>query len=208
MAGVEAPDPEQLLRAARGGDGEALGRLLELYRSYLALLARLQIDHRLQSKTDASDVIQETFLQAHRSFGEFRGQSEGELIEWLRKILSTRLANLVRHFYGTQRRDVRLERQLGQELDRSSKVAQALVVSHSSPSQNAARREQAVLLAEALSRLPADYREVIVLHHLEGLTLADTAQRMGRSVGSIEKLWVRALAALRRALGGETHDPR
>jgi RNA polymerase sigma-70 factor (ECF subfamily) len=208
MAGVEVPDAEQLLRAARGGDAEALGRLLELYRSYLALLARLQIDHRLQGKTDASDVIQEVFLQAHRSFGEFRGQSEGELVEWLRKILATRLANVVRQFYGTQRRDVRLEQKLDRELDRSSKVAQALVASHSSPSQNAARREQAVLLAEALSRLPADHREVIVLHHLEGLTLADTARRMGRSVGSVEKLWVRALAALRRSLGGDTHDPR
>jgi RNA polymerase sigma-70 factor (ECF subfamily) len=109
---------------------------------------------------------------------------------------------------GSLRRDVRLERRLDRELDRSSKVAQALVASHSSPSQNAARREQAVLLAEALSRLPADHREVIMLHHLEGLTLADTARRMGRSVGSVEKLWVRGLAALRRSLGGDTHDPR
>jgi RNA polymerase sigma-70 factor (ECF subfamily) len=180
---------------------------LELYRSYLALLARLQIDHRLQGKMDASDVIQETFLQAHRSFGEFRGQSEGELAEWLRKILATRLANLVRHFCGTQCRGVYLERQLDRELDRSSRVAQVLAAPQTSPSQNAARREQAVLLAEALSRLPADYREVIVLHHLEGLTFAETAQRMGRSVGSIEKLWVRALAALRRSLGGESDDP-
>lgn len=207
MAGVEAPDPEELLRAARGGDGEALGRLLELYRGYLALLARLQIDHRLQGKMDASDVIQETFLQAHRSFGEFRGYSEGELIEWLRRILGTRLANLVRHFYGTQRRDVRLERQLDQQLDRSSRAAGDLVQSQTSPSQNAARREQAVLLADALKRLAADHREVILLHHLEGLTFAEAAQRMGRSVGSIEKLWVRALAALRRSLGGEDHAP-
>ncbi|MHC4175859.1 MAG: sigma-70 family RNA polymerase sigma factor [Planctomycetota bacterium] len=207
MAGGEDPDPEQLLRAARQGDGEAPGRLLELYRSYLGLLARLQIDHRLQGKMDASDVIQETFLQAHRSFGEFRGASEGELLEWLRKLLATRLANLVRHFYGTQRRDVRLERQLDEQLDRSSRAAGALVAAQTSPSQSAARREQAVLLADALRRLPADYREVILLHHLEGLTFAEAAQRIGRSVGSIEKLWVRALAALRRSLGGETHAP-
>lgn len=205
MAGSEASSPEQLLRAARGGDGQALGRLLELYRSYLSLLARLQIDHRLQGKMDASDVTQETFLQAHRSFAEFRGSSEGELLGWLRKILATRLANLVRHFYGTGRRDVRLERQLDEQLDHSSQAAGALALSQTSPSQNAARREQAVLLADALEQLPDDYREVILLHHLEGLTFADAARQMGRSVGSIEKLWVRALATLRRSLGGESH---
>jgi len=114
-------EPDVLLRHARTGDGSALGRLLELYRNYLKLLARLQIDRRLQVKLDASDVVQETFLEAHRDFGQFRGTTEGELVSWLRQILVTNLANLVRHYRGTQRRDIRLERELAAELDESSR---------------------------------------------------------------------------------------
>src|SRR5437667_1785582 len=102
-------DPEELLGRARAGGGLALGELLELYRSYLALLARVQIGQRLQGKLDAADLVQETFLEAHRHFAQFRGSAEGELLGWLRQILAGVLANIVRRFYRTRRRDVRLE---------------------------------------------------------------------------------------------------
>src|SRR6516162_7631931 len=118
-AGLE---PGQLLPRARAGDGRALGELLELYRNYLALLARLQIGRRLQGKVDDSDLIQETFLEAHRHFGRFRGTTEAELMSWLRQILAGVVANLLRRYYGTQRRDVRLERQLADDLARSSQA--------------------------------------------------------------------------------------
>ena len=176
------PDPEQLLQLARIGDGQALGRLLEVYRNYLTLLAELQIDRRIQGKVDASDLVQETFLHAHRGFGKFQGTTEAELIEWLRRILASRLTDVLRHFWGTQRCDLRLERQLDQELDRSSQIAQALVLPESSPSQKAARREQAVVVADALRQLPADYRKTIVLHHFEQLSFLDVAHHMGRSI--------------------------
>jgi RNA polymerase sigma-70 factor (ECF subfamily) len=197
------PDPEQLLRLARAGDEHARGRLLDLFRNYLTLLARLQISRRLQSKVDAQDLVQETFLKAHRHFEQFRGGSEAELAGWLRQILAANVANLVRHYFGTQGRDVRLECELADELNRSSQAWNlGLVAPQSSPSQRAARREEAVLLADTLARLPADYGDVIVLRHLEGLPFAEVARRMGRSVDSVEKLWVRALARLRQLLGG------
>ena len=202
MHRVAEPDPEQLLRLAQGGDGHALGQLLERYRHYLALLARLQICRRLQGKVDASDLIQETFLKAHRHFAQFRGRTEAEWVRWLRQILAATVVNLVRRYHGTQRRDVRLERALADELEQSSRILnQGLVAPHSSPSDQAARREQAVLLAEALEQLPADYREVIILRHLEGLSFPDVARRMDRTVPSVEKLWIRALTRLRRSLG-------
>src|SRR5262245_238218 len=113
-------DPELLLRAARAGDTAALGRLLELYRRYLGLLARVQIGQRLQGKVDAEDVVQETYLQAHRNFANFRGTSEAELIGWLRQILVAQLATLLRRYLGTQGRDVRLEQEIASEIDRSS----------------------------------------------------------------------------------------
>jgi RNA polymerase sigma-70 factor (ECF subfamily) len=195
-------DFAQLLEQAQAGDSSALGRLLELYRNYLALLARLQIDRRLQAKVDASDLVQETFLKAHRHFAQFRGHTEEELVNWLRQILANNLANLVRHYLGRQRRDVRLERQLAAELDGSSRLLDSgLLAAQSSPSQEAVRREQAVLLADALKRLPPDYREVLILRHLQGLTFPEVAQRMERTPDSVQKLWIRALARLRRSLG-------
>jgi RNA polymerase sigma-70 factor (ECF subfamily) len=196
-------DPEQLLREARAGDGATLGRLLELYRQYLGLLARVQIGQRLQGKVDASDLVQETFLEAHRHFARFRGASEAEVVRWLRQILAAKLADLLRRYLGAQARDVRLERALEGALDRSSALLDGgLMAPESSPSQQAVRREQAVLLADALGELPDDYRVVLVLRHLEGLTFPEVARRMGRSLDSVEKLWMRALARLRQLLGG------
>src|SRR5262249_10200226 len=114
-----------------------------------------------------------------------------------------RLANTVRHFLGTRQRDVRLERDLANELDQSSRVLEkALMAPQSTPSQRAVRREQAVLLADALERLPADYREVIVLRHLQELSFAEVAARMDRSEDAVKKLWTRALTKLRGSLGG------
>src|SRR3954462_1863633 len=101
-AAVMTPDPEQLLQEARAGDAATLGRLLELYRRYLALLARVQIGQRLRGKADASDLVQETFLEAHRNFARFRGTSEVEFVRWLRQILAANLADLFRRYLGTQ----------------------------------------------------------------------------------------------------------
>ncbi len=196
-------DLERLLQLARAHGGAALGQLLEVYRNYLTLLARLQIGRRLRGKVDASDLVQETFLEAHRHFALFQGSTEAALVSWLRQILAARLAKLVRRYLHTQGRDIRLERDLAGQLDQSSRMLdRGLVAAGSSPSQQAARREQAVLLADSLERLPASYREVLILRHLEGLTFPLVARRMGRSVLSVKKLWARALPRLRDVLGG------
>ena len=188
--------------ACRASDS-ALSRRLETHRDYLTILARMQIGRGLQGKVDPADVVQETFVHAIRDMPQFRGTSDQELTGWLRRILATRLAHLVRHFCGTQGRDVRLERALQVELDRSSQLLdRGLVAPLSSPSQRAVRHEQATWLARALERLPEDYREVLVLHHLEECAFPEVARRMGRSVEAVKKLWARALARLKRSLGG------
>jgi RNA polymerase sigma-70 factor (ECF subfamily) len=189
---------QTLLQQARGGDASALGRLLESYRDYLTLLARVQVGRQIQGKVDAGDVVQEAYLDAHRQFGTFRGESEQELVAWLRRILAGKLALTMRNYLGTRGRDVNLERDLAINLDQSSAVLErGLIASQSSPSQHFARREEAVLLAEALGRLPEDYREVIVLRQLEALPFKDVAARMGRSETAVTKLWLRALERLR-----------
>lgn len=197
-------DPVQLLAQARQGKGESLGRLLEQYRGYLRLLLRLQIGRRLRAKVDDSDLIQETFLEAHRQFERFRGQSEGELVNWLREILAGSLARVIRYYYKTQRRDLRLEQELAAAFDASSQgMIKNLVAPGSCASSAAVRREQSVLLADALEKLPDAYREVIILSHLEGLSFPEVARKMGRTLDSVKNLWARALAKLRRMLNAE-----
>jgi RNA polymerase sigma-70 factor (ECF subfamily) len=192
---------------ARLAADPAIGHRLEAYRDYLTILARTQIARRLQGKVDVADVVQETFLHAVRDLAQFRGTSDRELAGWLRRILAARLADLLRRYYGTQGRDVRLEQALDVELDRSSQVLErGMVAPLSSPSQQAIRHEQAWWLATALERLPEDHREVLVLHHLEECDFPEVARRMGRSVEAVKKLWARALVRLRRSLGGSPHE--
>ncbi|HEY1686164.1 MAG TPA: sigma-70 family RNA polymerase sigma factor [Tepidisphaeraceae bacterium] len=196
-----APAPLTLLGRGRSGDAQALGSLLKSYSPYLTLIARMQIGKRLQAKLDEDDVVQETFLEAARQFPNFRGNSEAELTAWLRTILAGQIALALRRYLGTQGRDLHMERELNVQLDQSSRMLdRGLVGSGTTPSQNVSRREQSVLLAEALEKLPADYREVIVLRHLEQLSFADVSAKMNRSVDSVQKLWVRGLKLLRESM--------
>ena len=201
MVETNANDAERLLKAARAQGDEALPTLLELYRPYLKLLARLHRDQLEHANLDESDLVQETFLYAFSDFCHFRGATEKEFVSWLRTILATTRARLARKVLGTKKRDVRLEQRLQQEIDQSSQdLAMFVVDQGSSPSQKAARREYSVVLANAITRLKGDYREVIILHGLERLSIPDVAQRMGRTEGSTWKLWARALVNLRQTL--------
>jgi RNA polymerase sigma-70 factor (ECF subfamily) len=189
----------RLLEALRGGDMAAQGEVLRHYRPWLHLLARLEIDGRFQGKFEASDIVQQTLLEACRDLPKFRGGTEAELLAWLRQVLAHVLGHEFRRYAGTQQRDVAREVSLEQSLAQSSqKLGDMLAVSGSSPSQQAVRHEQEVMLAEVLTRLPDDYREVLILRNLEGLSHEEVAQRMGRSVGAVRMLWVRALVRLRK----------
>ncbi|MGI9457107.1 MAG: sigma-70 family RNA polymerase sigma factor [Aeoliella sp.] len=188
------------MRAREGSQG-ALGALLDMQRLYVKLLARMQLGQRLQGRVDPSDLVQATFLRAHGGFGEFRGESEADLMVWLRRILARTLADQLRHHHGAAKRDARREQNLDAALGRSSEQLQLAIVAHGlSPSGHAQRREQAVLVADALEQLPEHYREVIVLRNLRDLSFPEVAQQMGRTVDSVKQMWPRALARLRQQL--------
>ena len=196
----QVPNPDDLLERAGGGDEEALGQLLDIYRPYLTLLARLRKNRQLQARVGDSDLVQETAILVHRDFAKFRGASEQEFTAWLRQLMAHVAANLLRD-HKRQQRDVRLEKQLHEVFNQSSQmVGRALASTRSTPSQIAARRERAVLLAQALSELPADYREVLVLREMEGMSLRQVAQRMGRTENAVQKLWARAVVQMRRLM--------
>src|SRR5262249_43559834 len=144
--------PELLLGRARGGEVTALGQLLELYRNYLRLLARTQVDGALRARLDPSDLVQETLLEAYRDFPRFFGGTENELMAWLRRILVRNLADQLKR-HQAQGRDWKRQESLEGLLDRSSAEAhEALARGITSPSVQASRREQAALLADALVR--------------------------------------------------------
>ena len=111
---------DQLLKEARSGNSAALAQLLDCYRHYLGLLARMHIDRFTQSKLDEADLVQDTMLQATRFIAQFRGTTEKELITWLRRILATQGAVMVRQFHNTKQRNVRLEKQLAEDMNHSS----------------------------------------------------------------------------------------
>ena len=192
---------ETLLNHARCGESPAQGDLLRRFEPWLRLLARIQCESRFQAKFDASDIVQQTLLEAVRALPQFRGSTEAELTAWLRQILAHALAHEIRRHHGAQKRDITLEVSLDAELAQSSqRLGAMLAESGPSPSQQAAQRELDVLLAEVLSRLPDDYREVLILRHLDGLSHDDIAQRMNRTAGAVRMLWTRALIALRQEL--------
>ena len=193
---------ELLVQRAREGDVEALGELLAQYRKYLVFMARSQLHQRLQVKVDPSDLAQEVCLEAHRHVAEFRGQTAEQFAAWLRGILSNVLTTQIRKFQGTKKRDAHLEQSIDLGLANASGCLQSgLIADATSASRHLAREESILRLAEALESLPADYRQVIVLRHIDELPFAEVAQAMQRSVDSVEKLWVRALAKLKQTIG-------
>lgn len=188
--------PDHLIDQARRGDETARGALFQLYCNYLRLVARSLIGATLRINLDPSDLVQETFLKAHRDFDQFTGGSERELVSWLRQILVRSLMNQVKH-HRRQARDHRRQQSLEGLLEQSSlTVEEALAAQVPSPSESASRREQAVLLADAVDRLPPDYREAFVLRTLEHLPFEEIAARMGRSAAAVRMLWARAVKKL------------
>src|SRR5438477_4457576 len=160
-------DASDWLAAARAGSREALGQALEHCRRYLLLVARQHLDPELQGKGGASDLVQETFLEAQRDFACFQGTSEAELLAWLRRLLLNNLSNFSRRYRDTSKRDV--AREVVLEADDPSGRRGEILATGPSPSSHVLRQEQAQVLQRALQRLPDDHRRVICLRYQDGL---------------------------------------
>jgi RNA polymerase sigma-70 factor (ECF subfamily) len=181
-------------------NGEALAPRLESFRGYLMLLAEAQLDPRLRAKIDPADLVQQTLLRAYERRALFRGDDDAHRAGWLRTILARVLVDAVRKFARAEGGP--RERSLEAALDRSSARLEALLAAdQTSPSGRAQHDEQLVRLADALSALPEDQRRAIELRHLQGLTVAETGQVMGRSIDAVTGLLHRGLKGLRRGLG-------
>lgn len=178
----------------------------EQFRHYLKMLARMQLGPEHQAKFDASDLVQQTLLDAHRNLHQFRGSSEAEMAGWLRRLLACNLADALRHL-GRAKRDASREQSLHEQLDRSAAhLGSWLAAVQTSPSQHAVRNEELLRLAGAMEQLPEAQRMAVELHHLRGCTLAETAIQLGRSEAAVAGLLRRGFRRLRQLLGESTSE--
>lgn len=175
---------------------ESNHQTLDQFRSYLYLLARAHLGPRMQNKIDASDLVQQTLMDAHAKKSQFRGETDAERAAWLRKILTRNLADALRHQHRAKR-DVSRQRSLEVEIDGSFRRAESwLAASQSSPSQHFTKKEELLQLADALTKLPESQRDAVILRHLQGMTLAEVAGQLDRSEAAIAGLVYRGLNKL------------
>jgi RNA polymerase sigma-70 factor (ECF subfamily) len=176
---------------------------LDEYRGYLRAVAQIELGRRLQSKVDASDIVQQSLLEAYQGLSALQGRTEAELMAWLRTILARNLLNTFRDF-GAQKRDVRRERSMAQQVDDSSvRLERFLASDQTSPSQRVVRGEDAERLATALGALPEDQRTAVILKHFHDQSLAQIAEQMDRSTLAVAGLLKRGLKKLRETMDGE-----
>ena len=192
----------QLLAAAHGGSREAVGEVLEACRAYLLMVASREVDPELRAKGGASDLVQETFLEAQRDFGRFRGTTEAELLAWLRQVLLHNVANFARHYRDTAKRDVR--REIEFEAGRSSvNWRESIGDNTATPSRQAIGQETEESVQAALARLPEDYRQIILYRYQEKLPFEEIGKLMNRSSNAARKLWARAVERLQQEMDGQ-----
>jgi RNA polymerase sigma-70 factor (ECF subfamily) len=188
------------LERGLGGDAECLGRGLEDFRAYLLLVANRELTPEMRAKVGASDLVQETFLGAHRDLATFRGGTVEEWRLWLRGILVHLLANHRRRFRATRKR----------RLDREQTVGPAIVSDRADLGPTASAellaRETETAVAAAIGRLAEDQRDLVHWHHRDGLTFPEIGHRLGISPDAARKRWERALKALRRELRSQHVD--
>jgi len=189
----------QWLPAARAGSPEALGQALEACRDYLLRIAQRELGPDLQAKGGASDLVQVTVLDALRDFAQFHGNTEAELLQWLRRLLLNNVADFTRQYRDTAKR------QIGQEVrlegdDSSAKRGGGLAAAWPSPSGEAMAHEQAESIRRAVERLPDDYRRVIVLRYQDERSFEEIGALLGLTANAARKLLLRAVERVQREL--------
>jgi RNA polymerase sigma-70 factor (ECF subfamily) len=196
--GNPAADLASWLPAAQAGSREALGHVLEACRGYLLLIASQELEPALQAKGSASDLVQQTFLEAHKDITHFQGSTPEALLAWMRRLLLNNLANFRRDLYRERRR---VSREVSFAAgDSSMGPVAGPCADIPSPSEALQRAEQTWVLERAVERLPDDYRRVIHLRYREERSFEAIADLMQRSPNAVRKLWARAIEALQHEL--------
>jgi RNA polymerase sigma-70 factor, ECF subfamily len=201
----DSSETDALIHRAQGGDERALIDLFALYRDRLRRMVKLRMDRRLQGRLDASDVLQEAYLDVARRAGEYGADPRIPVFLWLRLITGQRLMALHRKHLGAQMRDA------GQEVSlhrgalppaSSVSIAAMLLGRITSPTRAASRAEMQVRLQDVLNAMDPIDRETLTLRHFEELGNSETAQVLGISKSAASSRYIRAVMRLKKELAG------
>ncbi|MGI9519976.1 MAG: sigma-70 family RNA polymerase sigma factor [Pirellulaceae bacterium] len=193
---------QQWIDSAREGSIDAVAELMRASREYLLLIANHELDNDLRRKLGPSDVVQSSIMDATRCIEQFQGSSRQQFMAWLRTILHNRVARKRRDYKSSEKRNIRREQPL-QSARQSGQHALQIAVDEPTPATEAAKNEQLALVAGCLAELPEDYQRVIRMRQWEQLTFREIATRMNRTEDACQKLWRRAIAALKHSLAGK-----
>lgn len=189
---------DRRILAARAGSSETLGQLFDACRGYLLLVANAELDPRLRAKGGASDLVQETFLEAQQSISQFRGHNQAELLAWLRQILLSHLANFSRRYRQTSKRRISCEVPL-ESIATGKRSNDFPVKSRElSPSWCAVTREETEIAERSIEKLDELDRTIILLVHRDHLSFVDAGRIMKLSADAARRLWSRAIERLAR----------
>jgi RNA polymerase sigma-70 factor (ECF subfamily) len=195
----------ELLAGARGGDREAIGRLLDRHRESLRRMIDMRLDPRIRARVDASDVVQDVLVDANRRLAEYLAQAQPAMPFhlWLRQMAQDRLIDAHRRHRGAARRSLDREQPLAAAYDDRSTLdlAAQLCDRNPTPAAEATLRELAQRFAAAVERLDEQDRDVVLMRHFEQLTNAEVAQALGLSGPAASMRYLRAMRRLRELLG-------
>ena len=205
---LDSPDTNQLLDLAANGDSNAIDQLLQRYRSRLKGMASMRLDPRLLQRVDPSDIVQETLIEAHRRLPEYLRDRPLPFYPWLRGIAWNRLIDLHRRHVQSQRRTVNREVKLSIKLpgQTTGMLIKQLTMQESGPLQALVEIELHERLRKCLDELPEIDREVLILRHLEQLSVTESAAVLDIPEGTVKSRHFRALEKLRLQLNDGRRD--
>jgi RNA polymerase sigma-70 factor (ECF subfamily) len=199
----QRPDVEVLLQAARTNP-EKMGKLLECYRSFLLLMARCELPGDVDAADSVSDIVQQSFVEACQGFAEFRGETEAEFSAWIKRIHKHNILDAIRRRGASP--PVQSNAGLSDSEDSAALCWREPAARQSTPSERIIRGERALWLAEMIASLPEMQREAVRLRHLEGCSVDDIADRLGRSPTAAAGLIKRGLETLRKRMGARADN--
>jgi RNA polymerase sigma-70 factor (ECF subfamily) len=188
---------QELVALAKDGNDSALNQLCNVYGERVHWIVRLRMGTELRSKLESMDVVQDVLVSALRDLGDFKYKDEGDFLRWLSKIAENRLRDNVDKLHANKRdirKEVRLDNRGPTTGGRFFGVRGPIHAT--TPSVIMSRKEDLDELAKAMDKLKPEYKEVIVLTKIEGLSYNEIADRVGKSDEAVRKLVSRAMAVL------------
>ena len=202
MKPIDDQKTQHLVALAKEGNESALNQLCSVYGERVRRIIRFRLDQKLRSKLDSVDVVQDALILALGGLKDFTYRSEGDFLRWLSRIAENKLHDIFKKFHA-DKRDIRKEISFKQEGSNTDDwfYDAAGPVSITTPSVIMRKKEALDRLEKALDTLKPEYKEVIVLKKIEGLSHAEIADRLGKSTNAVPMLLFRAMAALTIAYG-------